>query len=45
MQLEDTYFCCKGILYECKKFPPKTSESLGVKTAWIQPGSKYNGLI
>ena len=30
-------FSCFSIPKECRKFPPKTSESRGVKTAWIQP--------
>ena len=31
------YLSCSGMANEWTKFPPKTNESTGVCTAWIQP--------
>lgn len=33
---------CMGILKLCRKFPPNTSVSTGVYTAWIQPKTLQN---
>jgi len=37
MQHSNNYRSCKPMDKLCRKLPPKTSESTGVRTAWIQP--------
>lgn len=36
-----SHLSCRRMLYRWRKLPPNTRESIGVRTAWIQPAHTY----